>query len=90
MIRGYLVGLIHSKSMSTSGLDAERDTGRATTLMSMDVDSLATIAEMVHEAWAHTLEVVIGMTLLTRKVGWISPILLISIFGKPCSHLIHM
>jgi ATP-binding cassette subfamily C (CFTR/MRP) protein 1 len=50
-------------------------------LVSTDVDSLVTTAEMFHETWAQLVEVVIGMILLTRKVGWISPILLLSIFG---------
>ena len=82
MIRGSLIGLIHNKALSGNGVNSEKQNAKATTLLSTEVDSLATVAEMLHETWAQVLEVIVGMTLLTRKVGWISPILLISIYGK--------
>lgn len=82
MIRSSLVSLIHDKALNIHSTVGRVDDGRAITLMSTDVDSLVGTAEMFHETWAQVVEVLIGMTLLTQRVGWISPILLISIFGE--------
>lgn len=81
MTRGCLVTLIHDKMLSIDSTLSQSDDGRAITLMSTDVESLLAFTEMFHETWAQATEVCIGMVLLTRKVGWMSPVLLISIFG---------
>jgi ATP-binding cassette subfamily C (CFTR/MRP) protein 1 len=80
MIRTCLVSILHDRVLNTQQ-NRGSENGRVITLVSTDVDSLVTTAEMFHETWAQLVEVVIGMILLTRKVGWISPILLLSIFG---------
>jgi hypothetical protein len=56
------------------------DNGESTTLMSTDADSLDGIGEMFHETWAQVIEVVIGVVLLAREVGWIWPLPLFLIF----------
>jgi ATP-binding cassette subfamily C (CFTR/MRP) protein 1 len=80
MIRTCLVSILHDRVLNAQQ-NRGSENGRVITLVSTDVDSLVTTAEMFHETWAQLVEVVIGMILLTRKVGWISPILLLSIFG---------
>lgn len=82
MARSCLVGLVHDKALSISTTTARSDDARTITLMSSDVETLFNTAVMFHDAWAHSLEVLIGMTLLSRNIDWISPILLILIFGK--------
>ena len=48
--------------------------------MSTDTEGLDGVPEMFHETWAQILEVVIGIVLLSREVGWIWPLPLILIF----------
>lgn len=50
--------------------------------MSTDTDGLDGVPEMFHETWAQALEVVIGIVLLAREVGWIWPLPLILIFRR--------
>lgn len=80
MIRGALVGLIHQRSLNRSS--GSYDDGSAVTLMSTDVDSLDTVAEMFHESWAQFLEVIVGTTLLARQIGWTCLVPLLIIFRK--------
>ncbi|KAF2968293.1 hypothetical protein GQX73_g5239 [Xylaria multiplex] len=83
MTRSALIGLIHEKIMDSPSISY--DDGEASTLMSTDADSLDGIAEMFHETWAQIIEVLIGITLLAREVGWIWPLPLFLIYL--CSHM---
>ncbi|TVY42741.1 ABC transporter [Lachnellula subtilissima] len=83
LTKSALVGLIHDKTMKSPSI--ANDNGEATTLMSTDADSLDGIAEMVHEIWAQVVEVIIGIVLLSREVGWIWPLPLFLIYM--CSHV---
>ncbi|KAK0640764.1 P-loop containing nucleoside triphosphate hydrolase protein [Cercophora newfieldiana] len=78
MIRGAVVGLINNKSLSHHS--SHYDDGQAVTLMSTDADNVARAASMFHGAWAQAVEVVLGMTMLAREVGWIWPVPLVIIF----------
>ncbi|KAI1297079.1 putative ABC transporter [Xylaria venustula] len=80
IIRSALVGLIHHKTMVSPVISNHGNDGKAVTLMSTDVDSLDGIGEMVHETWAQVLEVVIGLALLAREVGWLWPLPVVLIF----------
>lgn len=82
MARSCLIGLIHDKALSISTVAGRVDDGRAIALMSSDGETLVGTAAMFHESWAHLLEVLIGMTLLARNIGWVSPVLLVSVFGE--------
>jgi hypothetical protein len=73
-----LVGIIHEKALNSPS--TAHGSSEAVTLMSTDTEGLDGVPEMFHEIWAQTLEVVIGMVLLSREVGWIWPLPLISIF----------
>ncbi|CAH0025727.1 unnamed protein product [Clonostachys rhizophaga] len=70
--RNALILLIEDKTMR-SWADASLE-GRVLTLISVDVDALETIPEMVHEIWGQALEVMVGFFLLSREVGWLWPV----------------
>ncbi|KAF2150695.1 putative ATP-binding cassette transporter [Myriangium duriaei CBS 260.36] len=84
LTRGSLTSLLYAKTLKLHGCSDRANDGRVTTLMSTDVEALVPFAEMLHETWAHILEVIIGMGLLLQQVGVISPVLLLSILGKSC------
>ncbi|KAJ5689613.1 hypothetical protein N7462_004005 [Penicillium macrosclerotiorum] len=77
MTRGALIGLIHARSLTAEKSPAQD--GNALTLMSTDVDSVDTCAEMLHETWAQVVEVIVGTTLLAREIGWFAllPLLIV-------------
>lgn len=78
MSRSALIGLIHHKTMESPSMSY--DNGETTALMSNDADSLDGLSEMIHETWAQVIEVVIGIILLAREVGWIWPLPLFLIY----------
>lgn len=78
MIRGAVVGLINHKAMEQ--LSSTYEDGRAVTLMSTDAEALGQSASMFHELWAHIIEVLVGMAMLAREVGWVAPVPLVIIF----------
>jgi hypothetical protein len=80
MVRGAVVGLINHKSLSQKSGDY--DDGRAVTLMSTDADNVTEAAPMFHEAWAQILEVILGLAMLAREVGWVFPVPLVIIFCR--------
>ncbi|KAI1150041.1 ABC transporter-like protein [Nemania diffusa] len=83
MTRSALVGLIHHKAMESPSI--AYDDSEAVTLMSTDAGSLDGIAGMIHETWAQVIEVLIGIILLAREVGWVWPLPLVLIYF--CSHM---
>ncbi|GJC81629.1 ABC transporter atnG [Colletotrichum liriopes] len=83
MIRSAVVGLINNKSLQQQS--SGHDDGRAVTLMSTDAENVCQAASMFHETWAQVVEVVLGMAMLSREVGWACLILLVIIFG--CSRM---
>ncbi|KAF2715971.1 P-loop containing nucleoside triphosphate hydrolase protein [Polychaeton citri CBS 116435] len=78
MIRGAVVGIINNKSLAQ--LSSGSNDGRAVTLMSTDSANICQSASMFHETWAHFVEVLLGMGLLAREVGWVFPVPLVIIF----------
>ncbi|KAF3400200.1 Multidrug resistance-associated protein 1 [Penicillium rolfsii] len=83
MTRGAIIGLIHARSLTVETSYCQD--GRALTLMSADVDSIETFAEMIHETWAQIVEVLVGTILLARQIGWLAPMPLFIVFG--CSRM---
>ncbi|KAI1179905.1 putative ABC transporter [Nemania sp. FL0916] len=83
MTLSALVGLIHHHAMELSSI--AYDNSEAVTLMSTDAGRLDGIAEMVHETWAQVIEVLIGVILLAREVGWVWPLPIFLIYL--CSHM---
>lgn len=91
--KSALVGIIHDKTIHLPR--AAHDDGEAVTLMTTDTEGLDGVPEMFHETWAQALEVVIGLILLSREVGWIWPLPLVLIFRESLEspilhiHMIH-
>ena len=79
MARGALISLLHARSLRVASSPIHA--GNALTLMSADVDSLDTSAEMLHETWGQVVEVLVGTTLLGRQLGWFALLPLLIIFG---------
>ncbi|KAH9897277.1 ABC transporter [Xylariomycetidae sp. FL2044] len=83
MVRGALAALVHHKMMRS--YSATSSEGRILTLLNTDIDTLDTVAEMLHETWGQAVEVVIGLALLSREVGWLFPIPVVIIIA--CSRV---
>ncbi|KAH0363812.1 P-loop containing nucleoside triphosphate hydrolase protein, partial [Aureobasidium melanogenum] len=80
MTRATLVELIYDKTLSAPAVACNDYS--ATTLMSTDVDALANVSEMFHEAWAQVLEVIVGMVLLAQQIGWFRVVPLPLIYSR--------
>jgi hypothetical protein len=80
MIRGGLVGLVFNKSLVLR--DGVYDESAAVTLMSTDIDRIAASMQNMHEVWARLIEVTIGVWLLSIKLGAVSVIPIIVVFGE--------
>lgn len=80
MLRGALVALIFSKIMVLQ--DEGYDESAALTHMSTDVDRIAQSMESMPETWARIIEVVIGIWLLSVKLGAASVVPVIVVVGK--------
>ncbi|KAK0099337.1 hypothetical protein ONS96_008565 [Cadophora gregata f. sp. sojae] len=80
IIRGSRVALIYHRALE--GESGKHEDGNVVTLLNSDVESIDTVGEMFHETWAQLLEVVVGTALLTRQIGWLSPVPLVLVFCK--------
>ncbi|KAF7947159.1 uncharacterized protein EAE97_004408 [Botrytis byssoidea] len=78
MIRGSLVSLIYTKSLSIE--DQMDDPSSALTLMSTDVDRICQSMVMLHDLWSRPLELIIGIVLLAFQIGWVCTMPLAVIF----------
>ncbi|KAK1565943.1 P-loop containing nucleoside triphosphate hydrolase protein [Colletotrichum navitas] len=66
-IRGGLVSLIFRKSLRLDAATASQ--GKAVTLMSTDIDSIASGVKDLHEIWASVLELGVAVHLLNLQIG---------------------
>ncbi|EGX89249.1 ATP-binding cassette transporter, putative [Cordyceps militaris CM01] len=59
--------------------DGDGNKSATLTLMSTDLDRIAAALPEVNEVWSQTIEVIIGITLLSLQLGWVSvvPIVLV-------------
>ncbi|KAF1734598.1 ABC transporter C family member 10 [Beauveria bassiana] len=59
--------------------DGDGNKSATLTLMSADLDRIATALPELNEVWSQTIEVIIGITLLSLQLGWVSvvPIVLV-------------
>lgn len=67
MFRGALISLIYQKTTFLA-LDVCDDSA-AVTLMSTDIDTIATGLQNMHNIWANLIGVALGVYLLQRQVG---------------------
>ncbi|KAE8345516.1 hypothetical protein BDV24DRAFT_178254 [Aspergillus arachidicola] len=78
--RSALIALLHHRALH---IQSEcHDNGGPITLMSVDVETLSTLGDMLHEAWAYILEVIIGTALLASQIGWLC---FVPLVGVCCS-----
>jgi ATP-binding cassette subfamily C (CFTR/MRP) protein 1 len=64
-----MVSLIYSKTLELPA--GVYDESAALTLMSTDIDRLATSLDSLNEIWARMIEMSIGIWLLERQLGWV-------------------
>ncbi|KAJ5497102.1 ABC transporter integral membrane type 1 [Penicillium fimorum] len=87
MTRGSLVTMIYVKTLRQAS--DPRQEASSTTLMSTDIDRIATGLLNSHELWASPIEIVIALVLLGRYIGYPSVtalgVALVSVLG--CSYL---
>lgn len=72
MIRGALLGLVHEHSLLARHKPYSK--GTTVAIASTDVSALEGAPRMLHEAWALSVEVVIGSIFLAKQVGWLWPV----------------
>ena len=83
MFRGALVSLIYNRTLTLRA--GVYDGSAAVTLMSTDVDRIVSSLEDLHEVWARLIEVIIGIFLLERQVGWVCIAPIVVVAGKSTS-----
>ncbi|PYI09672.1 P-loop containing nucleoside triphosphate hydrolase protein [Aspergillus sclerotiicarbonarius CBS 121057] len=71
-IRGALVSIIYDKTLELK-FDEYSDSA-ALTLMSNDIDNIASGVQNMHEVWASPISVAIALFLLQREVSWAAAI----------------
>lgn len=71
MFRGATSSLIyeHGLNIPDGRLD---DRSAAITLMTTDIDRISACLVNLNECWAQSIEVVVGITLLSIRIGWVS------------------
>ena len=72
--------MIYEKTLTL--IDGASDESAAVSLMSTDVDQISTCLREVNEIWSRILEIMIGLPLLTRQLGWVSIVPLIVVISK--------
>ncbi|KAJ6786175.1 hypothetical protein PWT90_00737 [Aphanocladium album] len=77
-IKSSLTSLVYQRTLETAAHAA--DTGKATTVMSTDVDAIAESPAMFHDLIGRLLEVTFGLIILGDQVKWIWPVPLVIIF----------
>jgi len=82
-MRGALVGLIYDYSLVSP--DGLYNDSAAVTLMSTDIDRIATSMVVVHEIWSRIIEVAIAIWLLERQLGAVCIIPILLVASKPIS-----
>lgn len=74
-----IIGLIHNRCLTIK--DGIFDESAAVTLMSNDADMIQYTASLVHELWAQSLELAIGLYLLATELGWVCLVPLLIVAG---------
>jgi len=76
--RGAMVSLIYTRTLKLQA--GIYDESAALTLMSTDIDRLTTSLSSLNEIWAMVIEMVIGIWLLGRQLGWVcvAPIIIVA------------
>lgn len=78
--RGGIVSLIYDRTLEVQA--GIYDENKALTLMSTDVDRMVMSLQSLCEIWARVIEMVIGIWLLGRQLGWICVAPIVTVLGK--------
>lgn len=79
MFRGASVSLIYDKALQVG--DGVYDESAAVTLMSTDVDQITECLTELNECWARVFEVILGVYLLAKQLGWACVVPLALVIG---------
>lgn len=79
-VRGSLVTLIFAKAIDLDAATAKDSA--AVTLMSTDIDGIASALQKVHDIWASIIELGLAIYLLQRQIGPACFLILIPAVGK--------
>jgi ATP-binding cassette subfamily C (CFTR/MRP) protein 1 len=80
MFRGAAISIIYEQALFAR--EGSYNKSAAVSLMSTDVDEIAFCLEELNECWSCFIEVVIGVTLLARQLGWVSLMPLFVVMGN--------
>lgn len=79
-VRGVLTALIFEKTLRLNHSEAQQ--AAAVTLMSTDIDGIATGLPELHNVWGNFVEIAIGIYLLARTVGRAAFVAVFPALGK--------
>lgn len=68
MVRGSMVVVIFRKTLALDSSNSA-DSSASVTLMSTDIDGIASSFDAIHDIWACPMEIALGLWLLERHVG---------------------
>lgn len=71
MFRGATSSLIYEHGLNIPDGSFD-DSSAAITLMTTDIDRITACLVSLNECWAQSIEVVVGITLLSIRIGWVS------------------
>ena len=77
LIRTSLINLVYEKALH---MNEGSDAGRVVTIIGTDIEGLGEMGALLHGTWAQAVELIIGMVLLAREVGWLFPVPLVTVF----------
>ena len=80
MFRATAISLIYNRALILH--EGVYNESGAITLMSTDVDEIIRCLEELNEVWSRSIEVMIGIPLLARQLGWISTMPLLVVLCK--------
>lgn len=79
MFRGAAVAIIYESALRIQ--DGVYDEATAVTLMSTDIDQIAGSLTQINECWARLIEVILGIVLLARELGYICTVPIVLVLG---------
>ena len=88
--RGAVASLIFSKTLKQHANVQDKDA--SLTHMSSDIDQLAFSLDALCQVWAQVIELVIGLYLLSKSLGWVcvAPIVIVVSKLPSAAHILHV
>ncbi|PYI06874.1 multidrug resistance-associated protein [Aspergillus sclerotiicarbonarius CBS 121057] len=88
MFRGAASSLIYEHALRIPDGELE-DRSATITLMTTDIDRITACLANLNECWARAIEVVIGITLLALRLGWVClmPVIIVIVSSLGSTHI---